>query len=40
MSSVVADSSIQEAPSRVHDAFEWIRSERIGTWWSRNTGTR
>ena len=29
MSSVVADSSIQEAPSRVHDAFEWIRSERI-----------
>jgi Zn-dependent M16 (insulinase) family peptidase len=29
MSSVVADSSIPEAPSRVHKAFEWIRSERI-----------
>ena len=29
MSSVVADSSVPEAPSRVHEAFEWIRSERI-----------
>ncbi len=29
MSSVVADSSVPEAPPRVHEAFEWIRSERI-----------
>ncbi len=29
MSSVVADSPVSPAPSRVHEAFEWIRSERI-----------